>query len=47
MNNLKVKIKEEEEETLVIVDWPSMEEGEMPMKSKQEESSLLISTSKS
>ncbi|PIO13517.1 hypothetical protein AB205_0007690 [Aquarana catesbeiana] len=44
LNEIKVEIKEEEEETSVSGDQQSMEEGEMIMKSKQEESSLHMDT---
>ncbi|PIO11691.1 hypothetical protein AB205_0168870 [Aquarana catesbeiana] len=46
LKDMKVEIKEEEEERLVSGDQQSMEEGEMIMKIKQEESSLHIETSK-
>ncbi|XP_077321582.1 uncharacterized protein LOC143955402 [Lithobates pipiens] len=42
--DIKSEVKEEEEETLVSGDQQSMEEGEMNMKSKQEESSLHVDT---
>ncbi|XP_040178205.1 zinc finger protein 2 homolog [Rana temporaria] len=42
--DIKVEIKEEEEERLVSGDQQSMEEGEMIMESKQEESSLHMDT---
>ncbi|PIO10593.1 hypothetical protein AB205_0179080, partial [Aquarana catesbeiana] len=44
LKNIKAEMKEEEEEMLVSGDQQSMEEGEMVMKSKQEESSLHIDT---
>ncbi|CAI9574139.1 unnamed protein product [Staurois parvus] len=46
LKDIKVEVKEEEEETLVSGDQQSMEEGEMVVKSKQEESSLDIGTGK-
>ncbi|PIO14722.1 hypothetical protein AB205_0097700, partial [Aquarana catesbeiana] len=46
LKDIKVEVKEEEEETMVSGDQQSMEEGEMIMKSEQEESSLYIETSK-
>ncbi|PIO14380.1 hypothetical protein AB205_0108000 [Aquarana catesbeiana] len=47
LKDIKAEIKVEEEETLVSGDQQSMEEGEMIMESKQEESSLHMDTSKS
>ncbi|XP_077321874.1 uncharacterized protein LOC143955646 [Lithobates pipiens] len=44
LNNIKVEDKDEEEERLVSGDQQSMEEGEMIMKSKQEECSLHRNT---
>ncbi|PIO28720.1 hypothetical protein AB205_0177430 [Aquarana catesbeiana] len=46
LKDIKVEDKEEEEERLVSGDQQSMEEGEMTMESKQEESSLHMDTSK-
>ncbi|PIO14657.1 hypothetical protein AB205_0029480, partial [Aquarana catesbeiana] len=45
LKDIKVEIKEEEEETLVSGDQQSMEEGEMVMKCEEEESSLYMDTS--
>ncbi|XP_077321950.1 uncharacterized protein LOC143955708 isoform X2 [Lithobates pipiens] len=45
LKDLKVEVKEEEEERLVSGDQQSMEEGETITKSKQKESSLYIGTS--
>ncbi|XP_077322203.1 uncharacterized protein LOC143955951 [Lithobates pipiens] len=45
--DIKVEVKKEEEERLVSGDQQSMEEGEMTMESKREESSLHEDTSKS
>ncbi|CAI9609206.1 unnamed protein product, partial [Staurois parvus] len=44
LKDIKAEIKEEEEEMLVSGDQQSMEEGEMIMKSKQEEPSLHMDT---
>ncbi|PIO33042.1 hypothetical protein AB205_0121700, partial [Aquarana catesbeiana] len=44
MKDIKVEVKEEDEETLVSGDQQSMEEGDMIVKSKEEESSLYIGT---
>ncbi|PIO31920.1 hypothetical protein AB205_0080220, partial [Aquarana catesbeiana] len=44
VREIKTEIKEEEEEMLVSGDQQSMEEGEMIMKAKQEESSLHMDT---
>ncbi|PIO11695.1 hypothetical protein AB205_0071010 [Aquarana catesbeiana] len=46
LKDIKVEVKDEEEERLVSGDQQSMEEGEMIIKSKREESSLHIDTSK-
>ncbi|XP_073451069.1 uncharacterized protein [Aquarana catesbeiana] len=44
LRDIKVEVKEEEDEKLVSEDQQSMEEGEMIKKSKQEESSLHMDT---
>ncbi|PIO26133.1 hypothetical protein AB205_0095050 [Aquarana catesbeiana] len=46
LKDIKVEDKEEEEERLVSGNQQFMEEGEMTMESKQEESSLHMDTSK-